>query len=590
MARDRTPREVVPFARPEGWPVSSKPMRIALVGWATLSQQARQGSGYNLSASELAAGLAMSGHEVSYLRSGLDYSLRPGIRIEEDERWRGVRCYTLINSPVPSPAFVSMRAPRTETSCPELAAAVADWMRSIDAAVLHAHSLEGYSFDLVQRVRDDGRAVVLTLHNYWMVCSQVDLFRNEQRICADYEGGRACETCMDAPEPGRVRRNRAVQASTHRALGPRAHRLLRAANDTAKRLLARATPTGGTAKNHALDHVQADPEAKLGWGTGDGDHPGTIDFGFGQHPDEKPPEFPPLPADENERFLANRDVHLEVLNDYGTRRQAGIAALNAASAVIPPSEFLTEVHRAMGLRPEHSRRVLLGQPHLDQINRATRRDPSYDSVPWTPDDPGPLRLGFLGTVRANKGFEVLAQAIEALPRDVRQRCHFHLRVGGHDWPYRKRLSRFPEVSMLGGYDPFSLVSATREYHVGIVPHVWFENSPIVLLEQLHAGRFTLAARIGGPVDWIAEPGTPEARGNEGLGNGLLFPGATPEALATAIARIVSGEVALPTPRQVHAISVLGSYPRHVAEVEWVYRASIAGEAIPAEDLGDPAAV
>ncbi|MEO0715841.1 MAG: hypothetical protein AAFY58_02495, partial [Planctomycetota bacterium] len=88
----------------------------------------------------------------------------------------------------------------------------------------------------------------------------------------------------------------------------------------------------------------------------------------------------------------------------------------------------------------------------------------------------------------------------------------------------------------------------------------------------------------------AEPGTPEARGNEGLGNGLLFPGATPEALATAIARIVSGEVALPTPRQVHAISVLGSYPRHVAEVERVYRASIAGEAIPAEDLSDPAAV
>ncbi len=559
-------------------------MRIALVGWATLSQQARQGSGYNLSASELAAGLAMSGHEVSYLRSGLDYSVRPGIRIEEDERWRGVRCYTLINSPVPSPAFVSMRAPRTETACPELADAVVGWVRSIDASVLHAHSLEGFSFDLVKRVRDDGRAVVLTLHNYWMVCSQVDLFRNEQRICADYEGGRACETCMDAPNPERVRRNRAVQASTHRTLGPRGHRLLRAAHDAAKRLRSRGAAGADPAKNHALDHVQADPEAKLGWHPGAPDHPGTVDFGFGQHADEAPPRFPPLPADENEQFLANRDVHLKVLNDYGTRRQAGIAALNAASAVIPPSEFLTEVHRAMGLRVEHSRRVLLGQPHLDQINRATRRDPSYERVPWTPDDAGPLRLGFLGTVRANKGFEVLARAIETLPKAIRQRCHFHLRVGGHDWPYRKRLSRFPEVSMLGGYDPFSLIAATREYHVGIVPHVWFENSPIVLLEQLHAGRFTLAARLGGPVDWIAEPGSPKAEANGGLGNGLMFPGATPEALARVIERVVNGEVTLPTPRQVHEVSVLSSYPQHVAEVERIYRASVAGEQIPAERL------
>ena len=42
-----------PLVVPPGWPVTGRPLRVALLGWARLSFQGSQGSGYNLSASEL---------------------------------------------------------------------------------------------------------------------------------------------------------------------------------------------------------------------------------------------------------------------------------------------------------------------------------------------------------------------------------------------------------------------------------------------------------------------------------------------------------------------------------------------------------
>ncbi len=110
-----------------------------------------------------------------------------------------------------------------------------------------------------------------------------------------------------------------------------------------------------------------------------------------------------------------------------------------------------------------------------------------------------------------------------------------------------------------------------EYEVAVLPHIWFENSPLVMLEHLHAGKFIISSRLGGPVDWICEPGSPEAEASGGLGNGLFFPAGDDVSLAACIERVASGEVVLPSPHEVQAASTLWSYPQHVAEVEGIYR-------------------
>jgi hypothetical protein len=53
-------------------------------------------------------------------------------------------------------------------------------------------------------------------------------------------------------------------------------------------------------------------------------------------------------------------------------------------------------------------------------------------------------------------------------------------------------------------------------------------------------------------------------------NGLLFPGGSETALAECITRLVTGQVAIPSPREIHERSTLQSYPAHVREVEGIY--------------------
>jgi len=137
------------------------------------------------------------------------------------------------------------------------------------------------------------------------------------------------------------------------------------------------------------------------------------------------------------------------------------------------------------------------------------------------------------------------------------------------------LSKYPEVSFQGPYDPLSLIAAGGDYDVGVLPFVWFENSPLVLLEHLHAGKFVLASRLGGPPEWVHGPGE---RGAGSLGNGLMFAGGHADALAGCMERIVSGEVVLPSPREIHGSSELWSYPGHVGEVEGIYAELVGGGA------------
>lgn len=555
-----------------GWPRAARSVRVAILGWARLAYQGTQGSGYNLSASELAAGLAMSGHAVKYLSSGRTYDLRPWPHVRHEETWRGVECFDLVNSRNLSPASYNFANMASEASSPRDTALVLGWLDRERIEIVHVHSLEGFALDVIGRIRATGRPVVVTTHNYWFACPQVDLMRDESRLCLDYEGGRACEACIRKRPPGRQRLKRRLGQSLERVLGSELGGLMR----TAAPLLVDRIRRGRRGALVPNDRA-ADPEAAAGFEVDSGlslraEAEGVIEHNLGPEPTDRPRKpVAPTPLDANESFLSS-DRHLVVLNGYGRRRAQGIDALNQASLVTPPSDFVRRAYVAMGVDESRTRVVRLGQPHFDQIRRRTIRGPYYDARPWDPSAARPVRFGFFGAMRPSKGIDVLCEAIPLLPAAIRRRCQFHIRAMGHDWTLRKRLSLFPEVSFLGGYDLVQLIGAGAEYDVGVLPHAWFENSPLVLLEHLHAGKFVISSRLGGPVEWVRPPR-----------NGLMVAGGRPDELAGAMASIVEGRVALPSPREVHeATPNVQSYPGHVAEVESIYAALLEGARAPSE--------
>jgi glycosyltransferase involved in cell wall biosynthesis len=562
-------------AAPPRWPRAARPLRIAILGWARLALQAVQGSGYNLSASELGAGLAMSGHHVVYLASGRRYTLWPAMHIGRTERWRGIDCYDLFNSPNTSPAsynFLNMDAERAHA---RQAGLVLRWLARHRIEVVHVHSLEGFPLSLIGAIEDAGVRVIVTPHNYWFACPQVDLMRGEVALCRDYDGGRSCTSCLRARPAWMTRLKRRLGQSVERLVGLEISGLARKA---AKEVPDRLGEIRGRYGPELPNARPPDPELARGFDPG-GSPDGLIRHNYlPERADGRRAPLAPTRMDDNERFLSS-DRHLVVLNHYGERRRSGVAALNRATLVTPPSDFVGQVYVRMGLHERRLRTVRLGQPHFDQINRRARRSPFYGARPWDPASATrPLRLAFFGAMRPSKGIDVLVGAIPLLPREVRERCQFLIRAQGRDWPLRKALSPFPEVSFFGGYDLLQLIGSGNEYDVGILPHVWFENSPLVLLEHLHAGKFVLCSRLGGPVEWVKPPL-----------NGLLLAGGHADELAGAISRLVKGEVVIPSPREVHeATPILRSYPDHVAEVEGIYR-EVLGKA-PAPERSLPPSV
>lgn len=518
---------------------------------------------------------------------------RPFVRHRED--WGGVRCFELVNSPNIAPAAWNFGNVSTESSEPRTSAMVVAWLRAQQAEVVHVHSQEGYPLDLIPAIRAAGIPVVVTLHNYWFVCPQVDLLYKERQVCLDYEGGRLCEDCLAIADVRRLRRAKAVGDTLEHMLGMYPADVVRKMVYGVKPL-ARALASGKflrrfKPKSHTPDWL-IDPELGLGFDP-DASHgdqasrngqagsrheqPGLIRHDFKLEEWEQPRDYERAAPDTNERMLdaAARTHHLTVLNDFGRRRHAGVEALKAASLVTAPSDYLRRVHVAMGVPDERTRWVKLGQPHFDQIHRIAKRSPFYTVRPWDPRSARPLRFCFMGTTRPNKGLEVLTRAIPLLDREVRQRCHITIHAAGLDWSFRKRLSMYPEVSVYGAYDLYQLIAKAAgggEYDVGVLPHIWLENSPLVLLENLHAGKFLISSRLGGPADWIVEP---SAAGNDAasLGNGLLFPGGDEEALAECLRKCITGEVQIPSAKEVHDVSLPGlqSYPGHVTEVERLYQ-------------------
>ncbi len=583
MARkDRVRNEGERPAMPAGWRCAKTPRRIAILGWARLAAQAKEGSGYNLAASELAMGLSLSGHEVHYLRSGMDYSLRPGMFVREIAPWRGIRCFHLFNSPNLSPGLFNFRNMGREMSASAHSRRVVAWLNAHDIEIVHAHSLEGFSLDVVEAIRASGREMLITPHNYWFCCPQVDLLFQEREVCRDYKGGKRCVKCLSPAKADRTRMRRRLEQTVQRRLGTAAGDLVKKLTGTnAKRKAARRAKRGSRVAPPIENAI--DPELGLGFGVGE-DHEGLVHNANPIDDEDEIVELGRSPLDQNERFL-RADHHLKVVNEYGRRRVAGIEALRRASLVTPPSRFMGQVYTSMGLEGEKVHHLRLGMSHFDRLNRRVRRSPYYEQRPWSAGDPRPLRLAFFGTVRHNKGLDILVRAIPLLEHRVRQRCQFLIRAAGGDWLHRRRLGEYPEVSFLGGYDVRQLVAAVGEYDVGIMTHVWFENSPLVLLELLHAGKFVITSRLGGVPEWLIEPGTAEAAGNGGLGNGLQYPGGSPEALAERITRVVEGEVELPSARDVHAISALRSYPDHVREAMGLYERLLGGEGVEARASG-----
>jgi glycosyltransferase involved in cell wall biosynthesis len=174
---------------------------------------------------------------------------------------------------------------------------------------------------------------------------------------------------------------------------------------------------------------------------------------------------------------------------------------------------------------------------------------------------GMLRVGFIGTVAPHKGPHVVVAAMKLLSG-----APLALALYG-DWEafpryadeLRRAASADARIRCLPRFDgDAGLASAHQAIDVLVVPSLWHENVPNVVLEAFLHDTPVVASRAGGISEVVAD-----GRG------GLLFEPGNARDLATALRRLVDDPVLLGRLRQ--SIPPVRAQSDEIAEIEGVYQ-------------------
>ena len=143
---------------------------------------------------------------------------------------------------------------------------------------------------------------------------------------------------------------------------------------------------------------------------------------------------------------------------------------------------------------------------------------------------GKVQLAVVATYEARKGQDLLLDAVERLPGDVRALCLFQL-IGrpleqAFSTALATRAAALGNVQLLGSLGHEAALQTIRETDVVVCPSR-DETMPIVLLEAMSMGKPTVSFDVGGIHEWIVD-----------RVNGMLAPAQDTTALASAIERLV----------------------------------------------------
>ena len=119
-----------------------------------------------------------------------------------------------------------------------------------------------------------------------------------------------------------------------------------------------------------------------------------------------------------------------------------------------------------------------------------------------------LRVAFVGTLIRAKGPHVLLEAWGLLPAEARARAELELAgPARHEPAFQRELAAAAErvgARLRGPLDRAGVAAKLRATDLLVVPSVWFENAPLVILEALAARTPLLVSNLGGMAELVEE--------------------------------------------------------------------------------------
>jgi glycosyltransferase involved in cell wall biosynthesis len=192
----------------------------------------------------------------------------------------------------------------------------------------------------------------------------------------------------------------------------------------------------------------------------------------------------------------------KTLIDIKRRMSLLIGELNLASLIISPSNFLREAYIRYGVDPQ---KIIFSRQGVD-LSAFPECIPDKKSTAI-------LRVGYIGQIVNIKGVHILIEAINKLGT-----LPIQLNIFGDLTKYpnyvkelRTMTGNNPNIQFKGEFDRKDLLQVMDGIDVLVVPSLWYENSPNIILEAFATCTPVIVSDLGGMAELV--------RHQE---NGLLF--------------------------------------------------------------------
>ena len=163
---------------------------------------------------------------------------------------------------------------------------------------------------------------------------------------------------------------------------------------------------------------------------------------------------------------------------------AAIGTFGKVDAFIAPSRFLIEKFRSAGFSYPIT--------HIVQPIRP---------FPGSPTTKGGDYLLFIGRLSEEKGVSTLIEACALIQGDIELKI---IGSGPEETLLRDQAKSVPGVEFLGYQTGEAWERALQGAKALVVPSIWYENMPYVVLEALSRGKPVIATRLGGVPERIQE--------------------------------------------------------------------------------------
>lgn len=432
---------------------SATPMRVFLYNYLQPEETGAGGVGIYLR--NLSHALAESHHDIILMSSGDRYSLtrrKPRLQFSRDRFDRAI----IYNSPVIAPAAYAFAEPDVYAGSSKLdfvPRRLAERYGNID--VFHFHNIEGLtaSFFVKLRAQFPLSRILLTAHNYHLVCPRVTLWYQDRLACEDYRNGAACTMChrlvYDADVIKGAHRLSALKSAVVNHLGPFARLAT-----LIWRSYRRGRELAGKAENLVVAKVAVGGDATT-------------------------------PASASS-YVGFRKSNIDLCQ-------------NVFDRVLAVSDRTRDVLIGRGVPAE--------QVAVSYIGTAHKR--AYLTSEKLKDIGTALHIGYIGYMTRDKGFQFLLECLQQIPTNLAAGMMVTIAAKNTDREAHQQMktlgSRFKQFRYFDGYTHATLNQVLEGVNLGLIPVLWEDNLPQTAIELVSRGIPILTSDRGGAQEIAHNP-------------------------------------------------------------------------------------